>query len=151
MFLSPHGCVWAGAKHRKINWKNGGWRHNRARAFIRINESEHSAESIGQLSVYTSQITVWIQLQVNSSVNFINGFPHWRTKPYKFLFITSFSRPGPHHVEWSLHSRENRHPVDSAQWSLLLCRPVSRWWNILSTFIDSSGYVLFVPSSESHT
>lgn len=25
------------------------------------------------------------------------------------------SRPGPHHVEWSLHSREGHHPVDSAQ------------------------------------
>lgn len=56
---------------------------------------------------------------------------------YKFSFITSFSRPGPHRVEWSLHSRENHHPVDSAQWSLLLCCPVSRWINIFSTFIYS--------------
>lgn len=58
---------------------------------------------------------------------------------YKFPLIPSFFRPGPHHVEWSLHSRENRYPVDSAQWGLLLCCPVSRWLNSLGTFIYSSS------------
>lgn len=48
-----------------------------------------------------------------------------------FLFISS--RPGPHHVEWSVHSREDHHPVDFAQWSLLLCYPVSRWMHISKT------------------
>lgn len=46
--------------------------------------------------------------------------------PSKFPFMISFSRPGTHYVEWSLHSRKGHHPVDSAHWSLLLCCPVSR-------------------------
>lgn len=46
--------------------------------------------------------------------------------PYKFPFMISFSRPGTHYVEWSLHSRKGHHPVDSAHWSLLLCCPVPR-------------------------
>lgn len=34
---------------------------------------------------------------------------------YKFPFMISFSRPGTHYVEWSLHSRKGHHSVDSPQ------------------------------------
>lgn len=102
-----------------------------------------------------SQVTVGAQLQLNCSYgSFVNGvcrsllswasffflfsFPCPWT--YKFPFITSFSRPGPHHVEWSLYSREDRNPVDSAQWGLLLCCPVSRWLNISSPLFYCSRY-----------
>lgn len=46
---------------------------------------------------------------------------------YKFPIFAFFSRPVPHHVERTLHSRKGHHPVDSTQWGLLLCCAVFRW------------------------
>lgn len=163
--LSAHRChyhrltgVWVVVEYWEINWIKWGWTQcDCAPAFIRIDENiingpvittctRHPGSRLeyscvnrpsNRRCVLMELLLRYARVSFTSSVCLFS-FPCPRKS--KLPPILSFCRPGPHHVEWPLHGRENRYPVDPAQRSLLLCCPVSRWLNI-------SGAVILVTSS----
>ena len=160
LFPQPPPSVLVGVKRRKMAPRKGEG-NDGTQALMKINESKHLAKSVGQLApgVHAVMDYSWRFAATNKLQLFLKYFLRWPSSSFCFhshapeplkyyiLCIIFSSRPCPHYVERSLHSRKGHHPVDSAQRSMLLFYPVSRWLQHCLTVLLFRFY-LYVSNGE---